>query len=165
MTKILRLYKVHHPLPLQAIMENVTKRARISRKLFLIGWNRLKTVSATSNVISEPAEYYNEHVYQIPNSTNYIVALSYIIYIWTTWFHDLKGGAGRKTILLIFQPSHFIVLLLWSVWKNMEKKSQIFFFPRLVSMEMAAIFDFRALTKVHLTSKPLLQMQWKFAHT
>ena len=32
-------------------------------------------------------------------------------------------------------------------------------FPRLVSMEMAAIFDFRALTKVHLTSKPLLQMQ------
>ena len=30
-------------------------------------------------------------------------------------------------------------------------------FPRLVSIEMAAIFDFRALTKVH--SKPLLQMQ------
>ncbi len=32
-------------------------------------------------------------------------------------------------------------------------------FPRLVSMEMAAIFDFRALTKVHITSKQLLQMQ------
>ena len=32
-------------------------------------------------------------------------------------------------------------------------------FPRLVSMDMAAIFDFRALTKVHITSKPLLQMQ------
>ena len=32
-------------------------------------------------------------------------------------------------------------------------------FQRLVSMEMAAIFDFRALTKVHITSKPLLQMQ------
>ena len=31
--------------------------------------------------------------------------------------------------------------------------------PRLVSMETVAIFDFRALTKVHTTSKPLLQMQ------
>ena len=78
---------------------------------------------------------------------------------------SLRGGAGRKTILFIFQPSHFIVHLLWSVWKNIEKKSKNIFFPRLVSMEMAAIFDFRALTKVHLTSKPLLQMQWKFAHT
>ena len=76
----------------------------------------------------------------------------------------LRGG-GRKTILLFLQPSHFIVHLLWSVWINMEKKSTTKKFPRLVSMEMAAIFDFRALTKVHLTSKPLLQMQWKFAHT
>ena len=32
-------------------------------------------------------------------------------------------------------------------------------------MEMVAIFDFRALTKVHVTLKPLLQMQWKVAHT
>ena len=37
----------------------------------------------------------------------------------------------------------------------MEKKK----FPRFVSMEMAAIFDFRALTKVHITLKRLLQMQ------
>ncbi len=36
------------------------------------------------------------------------------------------GGAGRKTVLLIFQPSHFIVYLLWSVWKNMEKTPTIF---------------------------------------
>ena len=41
--------------------------------------------------------------------------------------------------------------------KNMEKKND--FFPRFVSMEMAAIFDFRALTKVHITLKRLLQMQ------
>ena len=34
-----------------------------------------------------------------------------------------------------------------------------FFFPRFVSMEMAANFDFRALTKVHITLKRLLQMQ------
>ena len=31
--------------------------------------------------------------------------------------------------------------------------------PRFVSMEMAAIFDFRALTKVHITLKRLIQMQ------
>ena len=31
-------------------------------------------------------------------------------------------------------------------------------FPRFVSMEMAAIFDFRALAKVHITLKRLLQM-------
>ena len=31
----------------------------------------------------------------------------------------------------------------------MEKKTENFFSPRFVSMEMAAIFDFRALTKVH----------------
>ena len=42
--------------------------------------------------------------------------------------------------------------------KNMEKKENNLFSPRFVSMEMVAIFDFRALTKVHLTLKPLLQM-------
>ena len=41
--------------------------------------------------------------------------------------------------------------------KNMEEKND--FFPRFVSMEMAAIFDFKALTKVHITLKRLLQMQ------
>ena len=46
----------------------------------------------------------------------------------------------------------------------MDKKSQILFPPWLVSMEMAAIFDFRALTKVHITSKPFLQMHEKL-HT
>ena len=40
----------------------------------------------------------------------------------------------------------------------MENKKR-FFSPRFVSMEMAAIFDFRALTKVHITLKLLLQMQ------
>ena len=41
-----------------------------------------------------------------------------------------------------------------SMKKYGEKK-----FPHLVSMEMAAIFNFMALTKVHITSKPLRQMQ------
>ena len=31
--------------------------------------------------------------------------------------------------------------------------------PRFVYVEMVAIFDFRAHTKVHITLKPLLQMQ------
>ena len=48
--------------------------------------------------------------------------------------------------------------------KNMEKTHTIFF-PRLVSMETAAIFDFRALTKVHTTSKPLLQKCSEKLHT
>ena len=37
----------------------------------------------------------------------------------------LKGGAGRKTVLLIFQPTHFIVHLLWSVWKIWRKEEKI----------------------------------------
>ena len=41
-----------------------------------------------------------------------------------TYIPPLRGGAGRKTVLLILQPTHFIVHLLWSVWKNMEKKTK-----------------------------------------
>ena len=43
--------------------------------------------------------------------------------------------------------------------KTYEEINKIIFFLLIVSMEMAAIFDFRALTKVHRTLKPLLQMQ------
>ena len=43
--------------------------------------------------------------------------------------------------------------------KKYGEKTEIIFFLRFVSMEMVAIFDFRALTKVHITLKPLLQMQ------
>ena len=32
------------------------------------------------------------------------------------------------------------------------------FFPKFVSMEIASIFDFRALTKVRITLQPVLQM-------
>ena len=41
-------------------------------------------------------------------------------------------------------------------YENMEKK--IIFFPKFVSMEIASIFDFRALTKVRIPLKPVLQM-------
>ena len=63
-------------------------------------------------------------------------------------------GAGRKIVLLI---SLYIYYDQYEkIWR---KNPKCFFFPRLVSMEMVAILDFRALTKVHITSKPLLQMQ------
>ena len=78
--------------------------------------------------------------------------------------HVQGGHAGRETVLLIFQPTHLIIYLLWSVWKNIEKNKNKKF-PRFVSMEMVAIFDFRALTKVNITLKQLLQMQCKVAHT
>ena len=42
---------------------------------------------------------------------------------------------------------------------------KINFFPKFVSMEIATIFDFRALTKVRIPLKPVLQMVWKVAHT
>ena len=70
----------------------------------------------------------------------------------------LRGGAGRKTVLLIFQPTYFIVHF-YDQYEKIRIKTKIIFCPRFVSMEMAAIFDFRALTKVHMTIKPLLQMQ------
>ena len=68
-----------------------------------------------------------------------------------------KGGGVlvEKLFCSFFNPD--ISLYIYydqyeKIWR--EKK-----FPRLVSMEMAAIFDFRPLTKVYLTSKPLLQMK------
>ena len=75
-----------------------------------------------------------------------------------THFLDLlRGGAGRKTVLLIFQfPSLFYIY--YDQYKKYGGKKKDFS-PRFVSMEMAPIFDFRALTKVHITLKRLLQMQ------
>ena len=62
-----------------------------------------------------------------------------------------------EKILLIFYPliSLYINFIMVGM-KNYGGKNEIIFFPRLVSMEMVAIFEFRALTKVHITLKPLL---------
>ena len=82
-----------------------------------------------------------------------------IIHLNVTRKHvNLRGGAGRKTVLLIFNP--LISLYIYydqyeKIWRNEQNN----FFPRFVSMEMAAIFDVRALTEVHRTLKPLLQME------
>ena len=35
---------------------------------------------------------------------------------------ELRESAGRKTILLIFQHTQFILHLLCTVWKNIKKK-------------------------------------------
>ena len=62
----------------------------------------------------------------------------------------MGGGAGCCFTHFSTQSFHCIFIMI-SMNKYGENTKQ-FFFPRLVSMEMAAIFDFRALTKVHITS-------------
>ena len=57
----------------------------------------------------------------------------------------------EKLFCSFFNP----VILLYIYYDQYEKicrKKKIS--PQLVSMEMTAIFDFRALTRVHITSKP-----------
>ena len=66
-----------------------------------------------------------------------------------------RRGAGRKTVLLIFNP----LISLYIYYDQYEKIWRKKKFTRFVSMEIAAIFDCRAPTKVHITLKPLLQMQ------
>ena len=53
----------------------------------------------------------------------------------------------------------------YDLYEKYGEKTEAFFPPCFVSMEMAAIFDSRGLTKVHITLKSLIQMQWKVAHT
>ena len=64
----------------------------------------------------------------------------------------------EKLFCSFFNPA-ISLYIYYDQYEKYGEKIPNFFFPRLVSMEMAAIFDFRALPKVHLTSKPLLQMQ------
>ena len=66
-----------------------------------------------------------------------------------------KSKLVEKLLCSFFNPAISLYIYYDQYEKYGEKKN----FPRLVSMEMAAIFDFRALAKVHLISKPLLQMQ------
>ena len=48
------------------------------------------------------------------------------------------------------------------IWR---KKIKIIFFPQFVSVEIAAIFDFRALTKVRITLKPASNAVKSCTHT
>ena len=50
-------------------------------------------------------------------------------------------------------------------YEKYGEKINIIVSPQFVSMEIAAIFDVRALTKECITLKPVLQMQLKVAHT
>ena len=72
----------------------------------------------------------------------------------------LRGGGGywSKNCFANFSTQSFhCIFIMISMKKYGEKNKN--FFTGFVSMEMADIFDIRALTKVHITSKPLLQMQ------
>ena len=55
-----------------------------------------------------------------------------------TWCqHRLRGGAGRKTVLLIFQPTHFIVhyillnVFYYDLYEKYGEKNRIIFSPVL----------------------------------
>ena len=65
----------------------------------------------------------------------------------------------EKLFCSFFNPLISLYIYYDQYEKIWRKKPNTFFFPRFVSMEMAAIFYFRALTKVHKTLKPLIQMQ------
>ena len=69
----------------------------------------------------------------------------------------VKGRCWSKNCFAHFSIHSFHFTFIMITIKIWRKKR--FFFPRFVSMEMAAIFDFRELTKVHITLKRLLQMQ------
>ena len=68
------------------------------------------------------------------------------------------GGCWSKNCFAHFSTQSFHCIFIISMKKYGENANKQKF-PRLVSMEMAAIFDVRALTKIHITSKPLLQIQ------
>ena len=63
-----------------------------------------------------------------------------------------RGGAGRETVCSFFNPLVSLYIY-YDQYEKIWRKNKIIFFPRFVSMEMAAIFDFRALAKVHITLK------------
>ena len=74
-----------------------------------------------------------------------------------------KAGGGEGVLIeklfCSFLNPLISLYIYYEHYENMKKKNQNIFSLRFVSVEMAAIFDFRALTKVHITLKPVLQMQ------
>ena len=67
----------------------------------------------------------------------------------------------EKLFCSIFNP----LISLYIYYDQYEKYGEKKISPRFVPIEMAAIFDFMALTKVYITLKPVLEMQRKVAHT
>ena len=67
---------------------------------------------------------------------------------------SIKRGYCRETVLLIFNQLISLYIYYDQCEKYGGKK-----FPVVRLHEIAVIFDFRALTKVHITLNPLLQMQ------
>ena len=69
--------------------------------------------------------------------------------VYDPFLGPVKGRYWSKNCFAHFSIHSFHFTFIMISIKNMEKKKD--FFLRFVSMEMAAIFDFRALTKVHIT--------------
>ena len=71
----------------------------------------------------------------------------------------IKGEVLVEKLFSSFFNPLISLYIYYDQYEKILKKTKIIFSPRFVSMEMAAIFDFRAFTKVHITLKLLLQMQ------
>ena len=80
--------------------------------------------------------------------------------VYDPFLGPVKGRCWSKNCFAHFSIHSFHFTFIMISIKNMKKKK----FQRFVSMEMAAIFDFRALTKVHITLKRLLQMLKSCTH-
>ena len=69
----------------------------------------------------------------------------------TNWL-SLRGGATRKNCVANFSAHSFnCILIMWSLWKIVEDNKIISCFA---PMEMVAILDFMAITKLHITLEP-----------
>ena len=82
------------------------------------------------------------------------------MFLLTSTSYKIKGGGVlvEKLFCSFFNPVNSLYIY-YDQYEKYGENTKKMFFLWLVSMEMAAIFDVRALTKVHITSKPLLQMQ------
>ena len=69
--------------------------------------------------------------------------------VYDPFLGPVKGRCWSKNCFAHFSIHSFHFTFIMISMKKYGEKNKIIFSPRFVSMEMAAIFDFRALTKVH----------------
>ena len=71
--------------------------------------------------------------------------------VYDPFLGPVKGRCWSKNCFAHFSIHSFHFTFIMISMKKYGEKNKTIFSPRFVSMEMAAIFDFRALTKVHKT--------------
>ena len=70
-------------------------------------------------------------------------------------FIEFKVGVLFEKLFCSFLNPLTSLYIYYDQYEKLWRKK----FPRFISMELTAIFDFMALTKVHITLKPLLQLE------